>query len=46
MSYLIKDDGFPIRPNLLDPIAFGAIGGGLMHEVHKRGVREDATVAR
>ncbi len=26
------------------PIAFGAIGGGLMHEVHKRSVRQGATV--
>ncbi|EFW89947.1 hypothetical protein ZOD2009_22237 [Haladaptatus paucihalophilus DX253] len=46
MSHLIKDGGFSSRPNLLDPIAFGAIGGGLMREVHKRGVREGAPVAR
>jgi hypothetical protein len=26
------------------PIVFGAIGGGLMHEVHKRSVRQEATV--
>ena len=26
------------------PIVFGATGGGLMHEVHKRSVRREATV--
>jgi hypothetical protein len=45
--------GLPMRPNILYsavlvgavyPVVFGAIGGGLMHEVHKRSVRREATV--